>query len=199
MHKYSSADGFLSCRCGFAGETGPRFIIPSEIRKPGQQHVRHHCTFLRVIFLMNVWGLQNMFMWHMSCITFRQSKWFSTTSTQKSFMPSSKSLSIYCTSGKTAALGHCEQTYTVFGSNNKRMLNQLCVLICLNQTPAGEPSRQKSGHHRVHPLPISLQGDPHKGFLQAVWGIRPNGSVFYRNCNTYLENVCVPDMTKLFI
>uniref|UniRef100_A0AAQ5ZRA9 Actin related protein 10 n=1 Tax=Amphiprion ocellaris TaxID=80972 RepID=A0AAQ5ZRA9_AMPOC len=26
-----------SCRCGFAGETGPRFIIPSEIRKPGQQ------------------------------------------------------------------------------------------------------------------------------------------------------------------
>uniref|UniRef100_A0A3P8Y5C9 Actin-related protein 10 n=1 Tax=Esox lucius TaxID=8010 RepID=A0A3P8Y5C9_ESOLU len=24
-------------RCGFAGETGPRFIIPSEIQKPGQQ------------------------------------------------------------------------------------------------------------------------------------------------------------------
>lgn len=30
----------FSCRCGFAGETGPRFIIPSEIRKPGQQQVR---------------------------------------------------------------------------------------------------------------------------------------------------------------
>lgn len=40
----------FSCRCGFAGETGPRFIIPSEIRKPGQQHVRHHCALLSVIF-----------------------------------------------------------------------------------------------------------------------------------------------------
>jgi len=27
------------CRCGFAGETGPRFIIPSEIKHPGSQEV----------------------------------------------------------------------------------------------------------------------------------------------------------------
>lgn len=39
-------------------------------------------------------------------------------------------------------------------------------LIC--QASAGEPSRQKSGHHRVHPLPVSLQGDAHQGFLQTV-------------------------------
>lgn len=26
-------------RCGFAGETGPRFIIPSEIQRPGLQQV----------------------------------------------------------------------------------------------------------------------------------------------------------------
>lgn len=36
----------FSCRCGFAGETGPRFIIPSEIRRPGQQQVRRQCVFL---------------------------------------------------------------------------------------------------------------------------------------------------------
>uniref|UniRef100_A0A3Q3WBB8 Uncharacterized protein n=1 Tax=Mola mola TaxID=94237 RepID=A0A3Q3WBB8_MOLML len=29
--------GAAYTKCGFAGETGPRFIIPSEIRKPGQQ------------------------------------------------------------------------------------------------------------------------------------------------------------------
>uniref|UniRef100_A0A672JKL2 Actin related protein 10 n=1 Tax=Salarias fasciatus TaxID=181472 RepID=A0A672JKL2_SALFA len=29
--------GAAFTKCGFAGETGPRFIIPSEIRKPGQQ------------------------------------------------------------------------------------------------------------------------------------------------------------------
>lgn len=34
------------------------------------------------------------------CLPFRPPKWFSTTSTQKSFMSSSKSLSIYCTSGE---------------------------------------------------------------------------------------------------
>uniref|UniRef100_A0A8C4DAT9 Actin related protein 10 n=1 Tax=Dicentrarchus labrax TaxID=13489 RepID=A0A8C4DAT9_DICLA len=33
--------GAAYTKCGFAGETGPRFIIPSEIRKPGQQQVRH--------------------------------------------------------------------------------------------------------------------------------------------------------------
>jgi len=27
------------CRCGFAGETGPRFIIPSEIKHAGSQEV----------------------------------------------------------------------------------------------------------------------------------------------------------------
>lgn len=43
------------------------------------------------------------------------------------------------------------------------------VLPC-HQTPAGESTRQKSGHHRVHPLPVSLQGDAHQGFLQTVWG-----------------------------
>lgn len=32
-------------RCGFAGETGPRFIIPSEIRKRGQQQVRRKSLF----------------------------------------------------------------------------------------------------------------------------------------------------------
>uniref|UniRef100_A0A671YQY1 Actin related protein 10 n=1 Tax=Sparus aurata TaxID=8175 RepID=A0A671YQY1_SPAAU len=32
--------GAAFTKCGFAGETGPRFIIPSEIRKPGQQQVR---------------------------------------------------------------------------------------------------------------------------------------------------------------
>uniref|UniRef100_A0A3P9BYB2 Actin related protein 10 n=1 Tax=Maylandia zebra TaxID=106582 RepID=A0A3P9BYB2_9CICH len=31
--------GAAYTKCGFAGETGPRFIIPSEIRKPGQQQV----------------------------------------------------------------------------------------------------------------------------------------------------------------
>lgn len=39
------------CRCGFAGETGPRFIIPSEIRKPGQQHVRRNLVLDLVMFL----------------------------------------------------------------------------------------------------------------------------------------------------
>uniref|UniRef100_A0A667ZG63 Actin related protein 10 n=1 Tax=Myripristis murdjan TaxID=586833 RepID=A0A667ZG63_9TELE len=34
--------GAAYTKCGFAGETGPRFIIPSEIRKPGQQQVQHH-------------------------------------------------------------------------------------------------------------------------------------------------------------
>uniref|UniRef100_A0A3B4AB31 Uncharacterized protein n=1 Tax=Periophthalmus magnuspinnatus TaxID=409849 RepID=A0A3B4AB31_9GOBI len=32
--------GAAFTKCGFAGETGPRFIIPSEIRKPGQQPVK---------------------------------------------------------------------------------------------------------------------------------------------------------------
>uniref|UniRef100_A0A7N8Y934 Actin related protein 10 n=1 Tax=Mastacembelus armatus TaxID=205130 RepID=A0A7N8Y934_9TELE len=31
--------GAAYTKCGFAGETGPRFIIPSEIQKPGQQQV----------------------------------------------------------------------------------------------------------------------------------------------------------------
>lgn len=43
-------------------------------------------------------------------------------------------------------------------------------IIVLNQAPAGEPSRQKSGHHRVHPLPVPLQRDTHQSFLQTVWG-----------------------------
>ncbi len=29
----------VMCRCGFAGETGPRFIIPSEIKHAGSQEV----------------------------------------------------------------------------------------------------------------------------------------------------------------
>uniref|UniRef100_A0A8C6SL79 Actin related protein 10 n=1 Tax=Neogobius melanostomus TaxID=47308 RepID=A0A8C6SL79_9GOBI len=32
--------GAAYTKCGFAGETGPRFIIPSEIRKPGQQPIK---------------------------------------------------------------------------------------------------------------------------------------------------------------
>lgn len=49
---------------------------------------------------------------------------------------------------------------------------KVCLPLCLNQAPAGEPSRQKSGHHRVHPLPVSLQGDAHQSFLQTVWGVK---------------------------
>lgn len=45
---------------------------------------------------------------------------------------------------------------------------KVCPPICLKQAPPGEPSRPKSGHHRVRPLPVSLQGDAHQGFLQAV-------------------------------
>lgn len=48
--------------------------------------------------------------------------------------------------------------------------NSIYIVFHLHQTPAGESTRQKSGHHRVHPLPISLQGDAHQGFLQTVWG-----------------------------
>lgn len=31
----------FSFRCGFAGETGPRCIIPSEIKKPDVSKVNH--------------------------------------------------------------------------------------------------------------------------------------------------------------
>lgn len=84
------------CRCGFAGETGPRFIIPSEIRKPGQQHVRR-AWMLKLVMFLSFFLLDSF---HVVFPYFRQPKWFSTTSTQKSSMSSSKSLSIYCTSGE---------------------------------------------------------------------------------------------------
>lgn len=67
-----------------------------------------------------------------------------------------------------------KKEFSIFSQNTKMVVVQhrliRACLICHNQASAGEPSRQKSGHHRVHPLPVSLQGDAHQGFLQTVWG-----------------------------
>ncbi len=99
----------FSCRCGFAGETGPRFIIPSEIRKPGQQ-VRRLSALMKDEFVESA-KYVNVVLFP---LILRPSKWFSTTSTQKSFTSSSKSLSTCCTSGEAAAcVIHCKKTNSV--------------------------------------------------------------------------------------
>lgn len=84
-------------------------------------------------------------------------------------MPSSKSLSIYCTSGEAALfirIDECWMTAVLLAPD--------VLPVCLIQAPTGESARQKGGPHRVHPLPVSLQGDAHQGFLQTVWGINTN-------------------------
>lgn len=97
-------------------------------------------------------------------------------------MPSSKSLSIYSTSGENSLfvhVGKCLNTGVLLAPENPP--------VCLIQAPAGESSRQKGGHHRVHPLPVSLQGDTHQGFLQAVWGIDKNSSGVFSSINNIIS------------
>lgn len=111
MHNNNSADGFIVLQMWLCRGNGAQ--VHNSERDPETRPTT--CETPLHFSGTRFWGMfggvaKSV---NVSCITFRQSKWFSTTSTQKSFMPSSKSLSIYCTSGKTAGFGHCEELLNV--------------------------------------------------------------------------------------
>lgn len=157
-------DTSLSFRCGFAGETGPRFIIPSEIRKPGQQQVGQHCfchveityivQIINVIHNLMIAGHQS------SSVQYQHRRTLCNPQRVYPFTVLQVRLLYFFVwiQVNTGALFTPKKRKNIF----------------LIQASAGESSRQKGGHHRVHPLPVSFQGDAHQGFLQTVWGNNTN-------------------------